>query len=291
MGERNSEARALVVVSYYDRRPIDDLHRLIASIGAFRAGGKFDICIVVNSTSGERIANEDMAIPVKVVYRENLGMNIGAWDHGWRNNRSYDDYLFLQDECYVIREGWLAAFRGRVGESGVGMVGESIKKSWDRSWDDLRKQQEGVVLSAHAVNGKDVNRVDCYLKFFSDAGIEPGPGGRHLRSLVWYFKSDVLSRIGGFPLGRNYSECIAAEIGVSKSVESLGLRVDQLDNESFCYIRHREWNQDHGGAPFTHSSAIKRRIAQLEHPSWRMLGQMIARKLSESLRVAKGRPP
>lgn len=194
-------------------------------------------------------------------------------------------------ECYVVRKNWLAAFRRRGAEPGIGMIGESLNESWDRSWRDLRREQEGVLLTEHRIDGKCVNRVDYYLKFFGEVGIAPGPSGRHLRSLVWYFRGDVLSRIGGFPQGRNYAECIAAEIGVSKRVEGLGLRVEQLDDEPFRYIRHREWNQDHRGAPFTHSSTIKRRIDQLENPSWRMLGRMFARKLSNSVRGGTERRP
>lgn len=279
-----------MVISYYDRRPVDDLYQLFNTIGEQAAGIDFNICVVVNSTSDARL-NLDIGIPIQVLYRSNLGMNIGAWDYGWRTYPAYDDYLFLQDECYIVRENWLDAFRRRGEELGVGMVGESMNQSWDRSWADLRRQQEGVVLPDHVIDGKGVNRVDYYLKFLHDAGIEPGLGGRHLRALVWYFRGDVLSRIGGFPQGCNYPECIASEIGVSKRVEGLGLRVEQLDDEPFRYICHREWNQDHPGAPFTHSSAIKRRIDQLENPSWRMLGRMFARKLSNSVRGGGERRP
>lgn len=290
MSAETQSSSALVVISYYDRRPVDDLHQLLKTIREYAAGIDFNICVVVNSTSETRL-NLDIELPIEVLYRSNLGMNIGGWDYGGRNHRSYDDYLFLQDECYVVRKGWLAAFRRRGEEVGIGMVGESINQSWDRSWDELHRQQEGVVLPDHVIDSKGVNRVDYYLKYFIDASIDPGLGGRHLRSLVWYFRGDVLSQLGGFPIGRNYAECIAAEIGVSKRVESLGLRVEQVDKEPFRYIRHREWNQDGPGAPFTHSSTIKRRIAQLENPSWRMLRRMFARKLSDSLRGGKDRRP
>jgi hypothetical protein len=100
----------------------------------------------------------------------------------------------------------------------------------------------------------------------------------------------VLSEIGGFPIGRNYAECIAAEIGVSKLVESRGLSVQQVDDdEPFRFIRHEEWNQDSTGAPYTHSSLLKRRIEELENPSWQMLCRMAARKLKASLHPRKGK--
>jgi hypothetical protein len=269
---------------------MDYLERLLISFAQFPAGGGFDVCVVVNSTSDERISIPNRDIPVVMLYRENLGMNIGAWDHGWRTHQTYADYLFLQDECYVIRGDWLAAFRRRSMEAEVGMVGESINRTWDKPWDVLQREQAGVVLSDHPTDGKPTNRVEQYLKFLSEARIDPGKTGRHLRSLVWYFRRDVLSEVGGFPRGRNYAECIAAEIGVSKLVESRGLSVEQVDDdEPFRFIRHREWNQDSIGAPYTHSSSLKRRIEQLESPSWQMLCRMVARKLKTSLSPRKGK--
>jgi hypothetical protein len=281
-------SHTLLVISYYDRRQNDDLRRLLDSLAQFPAGDGYDVCVVVNSTSSDRISLGRTSTPVRVIYRENLGMNIGAWDHGWRTNRSYDDYLFLQDECYVVRDNWLTAFRQRAAEPDMGMVGESLNHSWDRRWEVLRKEQEGVLLPGHTINGKPLNRVDYYLRFFEEAGIDRGHSGRHLRSLVWYFRAEVLEQMEGFPQGRNYGECIAAEIGVSKRVESLGLRVEQLNDEAFRYIRHREWNQDYPGAPFTHSSTTKRRLEQLANPSWGTLGRLVMRKLSASMRREKG---
>ncbi len=35
--------------------------------------------------------------------RENTGFNIGAWDYGWRHLPPYDYYLFLQDDCFIVR--------------------------------------------------------------------------------------------------------------------------------------------------------------------------------------------
>jgi hypothetical protein len=41
--------------------------------------------------------------------RENTGFNIGAWDYGWRHLPPYDYYLFLQDDCFIVRPLWLKA--------------------------------------------------------------------------------------------------------------------------------------------------------------------------------------
>jgi hypothetical protein len=86
---------------------------------------------------------------------------------------------------------------------------------------------------------------------FRRQGISPGKNGRHLRSLIWFMPRDVLVNIDGFIIGRNYGECIAAEIGTSKKVEALGMTVQQANEDEFSYIRHSEYNQDKPGMPYT----------------------------------------
>lgn len=63
-----------------------------------------------------------------VMRRPNSGINIGACDHGWRHNPGYCDYLFLQDECYMVAPCWLEAFRTRSKAVGGGLIGESMNE-------------------------------------------------------------------------------------------------------------------------------------------------------------------
>lgn len=258
----------LVVISYYDRRPVQNLLALLKSLEAYQAGDEYDACIVVNRTK-----NEDLILPsrhrhIPVIYRHNVGMNIGAWDYGWRHNNPYRDYLFLQDECYVICANWLNAYRTRLSHD-VGMVGESLNKQWDNTWPELRRSLSKSRLPEHSLDGRNINRVDYYLEVFKRHGINPGENGRHLRSLIWFMSRDVLVKIDGFIIGSNYGECIAAEIGTSKKVEALGMRVAQIHEEEFFYIRHLEYNQDKPGAPFTHAAryisypSIERYVEQM----------------------------
>jgi hypothetical protein len=74
--------------------------------------------------------------------------------------------------------------------------------------------------------------------------IDAGNTGFHLRSLCWAFRGDVLRAMGGFPIGKNKGECIAAEIGVSRKVLQLGFEFDQITPNPFCYIGHGEWKAD-----------------------------------------------
>jgi hypothetical protein len=269
------QQRCLVVVSYYDRHPINNLTQLLASLVKHRAGEEFDICIVVNRTKDQSISLPDEYSWVPIDYRHNVGMNIGAWDHGWRTHPGYRDYLFLQDECFVIRGYWLIGFRASLENSQIGMVGESLNKSWDRTWFELKRMFDQSLMPGHYIDGKVAHRVDCYLHFLKEHGVQPGNTARHLRSLIWFFPASVLQQIDGFLIGRNYGECIAAEIAASKKVESLGLKIAQTKEEEFFYIRHLEYNQDWPGGPYTHDvnyvayASVRRLFEETDRDFWK----------------------
>ena len=64
----------------------------------------------------------------------------------------------------------------------------------------------------------------------------------------------MLEQIGGFPLGANYGECIAAEIGVSRSVVAHGMGLGMVGPAPFHVFRHHEWNQDTPGGAYSQKS-------------------------------------
>lgn len=235
--------RTLVVISFYDQRSPKDLFKLLNSLGQHPSGTHYDICIVVNSTGGFRFDSNAFTKEVILHYRENTGMNIGAWDFGWQTYPQYRDYLFLQDECLVIKENWILAFQQAAQRLNAGMLGESINAKWSKSWQELRESRKSNLLPGHEINGENINRVDFYVRFMVSQGVDPGRDGRHLQSLIWYFTNKALTCIGEFPIGKNYGECIASEIAVSKKVESDGIRFEQLCDEPFVYIRHKEWEK------------------------------------------------
>lgn len=245
-----------VIISFYDQRSADDLRTLISSMQRFASGAEFDITVVVNSTSDFRLEEVIDTGSVSVVYRENIGMNIGAWSHGWSLYPNYRDYLFLQDECEVIQENWLTAFRRCCEQPGVGMVGEILNEKWSKPWDRLREERGRMRLPEHKIDGVDVNRVDFYLHFMASLNIDPGESGRHLQSLVWYFPNQVMQKLKGFPIGNNYGECIGSEIAVSRQVAALGYRVVQLAEEPFSVIRHKDWKQSAQGGAWQHQSSV-----------------------------------
>jgi len=253
--ELTNSDTSLVVVSYYDRRPTTDLLKLLGSMHEHDAGARFEVQLVVNRAVGAEVDIPKLPFKVSVAYRENTGMNIGAWDHGWRINRGRPAYVFIQDECVVTRAGWLRAYLQRIGEPGVGMVGESLNTKWNKSWSQLEALNLGVTMADHFIDGVAADRVAVYLHALNRWGVDPGDSGLHLRSLVWALPDRIMERIGGFPLGANYGECIAAEIAVGRAVAALGCSVAQVSEREFYYIWHSEWNQDFPGECFSHSKS------------------------------------
>ena len=246
--------RTRVVISFYDRRTTDHLERLLNRISQFSAGTQFDPLVVVNSTGETRI-DPTVAKRAEVLYRENTGMNIGAWHHGWQSDPTFDRYVFLQDECFPIRNNWLRMIVAPLDDPGIWLVGESFNPSWDHPWDVLERVHRGSELPGHLIHGRPANRVAAYLHAMKTWGIDPGLRGQHLRSLVWGLRRDTLDRLGGFPIGENYGECIAAEIGVSRAIAAIGQRLQQVAVQPFYGTVHFEWNAD---SPLTSPSHKKR---------------------------------
>lgn len=285
--------KPLVAISFYDRRPVDALIALLDSLDRFPAGAAHERVLCVNATGAQVLSDAITSRFDGVLERPNVGMNIGAWDAAWRAWRGRPAYLFLQDECFAVREHWLSEFLAPFGQPGVGMVGEAFNTSWDQPWDALRAGPGCDVLPEHHVDGAPGNRVDVYLHHMRRYGIDPGVVGRHLRSLVWALPGAVMESIGGFPQGTNYGECIAAEIGVSRAVESLGLTLGQVGATPFHAFRHREWSQDRPGGPFTHKPLLLRELqrlrgdlaelqARIDDPSWRDLRRGLLTRLRRS---------
>ncbi|MBL8546118.1 MAG: hypothetical protein JNL81_06620 [Hyphomonadaceae bacterium] len=219
----------------------------------FDAGVQFACQIVVNRTNDQELTLPPCPFPVSIAYRENVGMNIGAWEHGWRLNPESEHFLFLQDECLVVRENWGLAFSERCADPGVGLVGEAFNPAWEHTWDRLRALHRGSTLQDHFVDGRPAGRIDAYLDAMKRWGVDPGATGGHLRSLAWAASRDTLSLIGGFPIGANYGECIAAEIAVSRKCVASGRRLVQVREAPFYFVHHREWTQEAPGAAFYHS--------------------------------------
>lgn len=232
---------ALVVVSFYDGRPRSELDALLHDLATIPAGWPFSVLVVVNQERAEPTVISAPLPDLRVLHRPNAGYNIGAWDHGWRSAPDHDFYLFLQQECRVRRPDWLRPFVRRLQLPEVGLIGERTNPAWDRPWDELEQRFAGHELRDHFVDGKPATRLATYRHFFARHGIDPGPRGDHLQTLVLAATGATLRRIGGLPVGRDYGEAIAAEIGVSKRVQALGLTAEQIGPVPFTCFTHPQW--------------------------------------------------
>src|SRR6266852_2661705 len=119
-------SQVLVVISHYNARQEDDLLALLDSIDSVPPGWPFQIRIVVNQETPTPLTLPRRPSVMDVHYRPNTGYDIGAWDFGWRVSPEYPAYLFMQEECQVVREGWLKAFVDKASNPAVGLVGKRL---------------------------------------------------------------------------------------------------------------------------------------------------------------------
>ena len=258
-----SASKTLLVISHYDRRPIKDLLRLLRSMAKHRAGADFDVCVVVNRECGRQLDLSQQPFPVTISYRPNVGMNIGAWDHGWRENPGYDHYIFLQDECVILRHDWLHTMLDCLARPGVGMVGESVNDSWYKTWAELTAEESEGGPEKNGKCPTYAKRARICLEFMRERNISAGATGQHLRSLIWGFSKETLSELGGFPIGKDYDECIAAEIAVSRHVVGRGLSLSQVHRIPFYYVTHSQWINTYPGfsSSLAYGDWARRRLA------------------------------
>jgi hypothetical protein len=205
----------------------------------YYAGAPFDLVIVCNGGDQTPLVVPDrfQRLNPRILDRENTGYNLGAWDWGWKNSDGYEFYLFLQDECVIKRPNWVLGFEFRMSrDPGIGLLGESFM--YDRmTWSFIR---EAVDRDFEHPASSDI---DYYLSLLTRHGIDPGPTGTHMQSLIMFTSRRILDEIGGFPLfGFTKREAIASEIAISRLIESRGYRLAMVEDIPFTLIGHSEWN-------------------------------------------------
>ena len=230
--------KTLVTISHYDKRNKINLINLINTV----KNQNYDVLIVINDDNYSFEKNEVFQ-NIKTLIRPNTGMNIGSWNSSYLNNKNFDFYIFIQDECKILDTDFTEKYIYELSKVDVGMTGESINYKWANKWEDIASSGLNYIVGYNALK-KPIFRVQYYLSLMKKWGIKPGLTGLHLRSLVWGFKKEVLERISPFPIGKTKEECIASEIAISKKVEQLGLKVTQINKKPFKYISHFEWKLD-----------------------------------------------
>ena len=230
----------LLVISHYNSRPKNLLKKLIKSTENL----KIDRLIVINDDLVKKNNLTKESANLFFLNRPNIGMNIGGWNDAFFTLPNYEYYVFIQDECLILDHTFIHFYIDLLNEKDIGMIGESMNPKWNESWEILLNSPLNSIDNEHLENGLPVPRVAFYLSILKKWGIDPSNGASHLRSLIWGFKNNVLHKINGFPLGLNKGQCIAAEIGVSKKIEAIGLQIKQVKKDPFSFIYHTEWNKN-----------------------------------------------
>jgi hypothetical protein len=230
---------ALVVISHYNAWSPDQLVILLDQLRSVPSGYPFRCLVVVNQAVDRPLELPPEYADVPILHRENTGYNIGAWDHGWRTADRADYYLFLQEECKILRPDWLGSFIRRLERPGVGLVGESMAYrglSWGRL--DYFKRFDFYAGS----RGEPVlGEMQGIRRFLVSKGVDIGPTGEHLQALILATRRDVLEAIDGFLIGNSKGDAIACEVGISRAVASKGWKLEQLGFLPFRYVDHAQW--------------------------------------------------
>jgi hypothetical protein len=254
----------LVIISNWLDKGTKQLDQLLMQITKSDPGVKYDLLVVSNLSNISIFKIEEIKFVLMnhisniiskslfppdtfdVLIRENIGMNIGAWQDGWLKMPNFENYLFLQDEVILLKDNWFICYINKLNfilnnNSNIFLIGESINNRWNCSWEDLRMSALNTKAIGHPNN---INRVDFYLAKFNEWSINPGAVACHLRSLIWFTNNKTMNEIKGFKIGKSYGECIAAEIAASLSVISKNGIVRQLDNDPFKNFYHPDWRKD-----------------------------------------------
>lgn len=231
-----------VVVSTWTGNPINYLERFLLTRKKFPEKMVYDLFLCANGN--------DYRLPApigkgfKAVFtRENVGFNIGAWDHAWRQLNDYSHFLFLQDDCFIIKKRWLSDFVQLFSrDPGCGLVGENYNRGWAYPWSQLTdKCRSCEEAGPKRFSREKIKRAQFYSQQLESWGIDIGTHAGHLTTVVQFTSAEILKSVGGYNIANRYEEAIAAEIGFSKKVEAQGYAILQIGKQRHSRIAHPQW--------------------------------------------------
>ena len=231
--------RVAVVISTWDGNPSDYIFSLVDSLNRYNAGVPYDLYLCANGES-YRLPQNLSNIFKKLLVRENTSFNLGAWDYAWRILPQYDNYLFMQDDCYIKKNNWLKDFIQCFNSiEKCGLVGEYLNKSWDMPWTELTGSD-----SKKKVSKKKRERAEFYIETLRKWGIPKSETASHLTSVVHFASRKILEEVDGYIITNDYNEAIAAEIAFSKKIQNKGYEIVQIGKRRHSRIGHRQWMSD-----------------------------------------------
>ncbi len=219
-----------VVVSYYDQRSFEPLVSLLRSLKKYPAGLEYGLYLTINGRS-ESLPRDILDSFDGVFEQENAGYNLGAWQNAWQKIEA-QYFLFLQDDCFIRRRYWLKAFDDRYQcLAQPALLGEYLNPNWDSSWQSLLNHK----------NPETQKRAENYLETLAEIDVPPGDTARHLTAVVQYLSRAALQAVGGYRSFDNYQQAIAAEIAISRQIESLGGQLCQVHGVAHRFVGHPQW--------------------------------------------------
>jgi hypothetical protein len=238
------KTKTCVIICYWTGRSTQRLHQLLNQMLTIDAGTDFNLAIVCNGGDKNPLTlpKKFDALRPQIFNRENVGLNIMAWDYGWRAVGDYEYYLFLQDECFLKKTGWVSEFEYRMSaDQGIGLLGEYIM--WpNMTWQFIRQATDRD-LGVDWFPGESVHPLDFYQNYMTQQGISTTEIGSHLMCLVIFTKLSILQEINGFLPCKTYREAISSEIALSRLIASKGYRISYVKDERFVMIGHYQWTQ------------------------------------------------
>jgi hypothetical protein len=241
----STPARTCVVVCYWVGESRKHLFRLLRQMLRIDAGTLFGLVIVVNGGDERplKLPERFAALNARIINRVNRGYNIEAWDVGWRSAPEFDYYLFLQSECFLKRENWVADYEFRMSrDPGVGLLGEFY--GWEqKTWQFIREATDRDLGDAAGQKEGSPHPIDVVQSIFRESGVPLTELGTHIPSVICCSSRKVLLEVGGFPLVDNptYWRAVGSEVAFSRSIEAKGYRLSRVRDRDFSVIGHRQY--------------------------------------------------
>ena len=229
-----------VIISTWSRKPDRSPH-LCNTLGRHDPRFEYDLVLCANGLDyipPKAVANQC----VQVFIRENTGYNLAAWDYAWRHLPNHDHFLFLQDDCFVFKRGWLRDFANSFASTPhCGLVGENINPFWDQPWLELCEPP----VNRGPQRNREANQCAEWARFFRQKlqqwNIPEGQTARHLTGVVHFTSRTVLEEVDGYNLGNTKLEATAAEIGFSRKIAARGYALVQIGRWRHSRIGHPQW--------------------------------------------------
>ena len=142
--------KLLITISHYNERDKSNLLSLSTTLTKQNC----DLFTVIN----DDICKEEFLgkfNDIKTLTITNSGMNISSLNASYLNNKNYDFYLSLQNECIIMDPFFLSNYIDELSKKDDEMTWESINMKWNNSCDVISKSGLNYLIEY------DINKKTC----------------------------------------------------------------------------------------------------------------------------------